>query len=130
MENTTYQDVLSSFHSNPMSKYILADELVYQWFIDALGIYELEIEALEFDEVDQKFVTRLKQYQVKTLGLIMYTFYLTRELSRVEKLQGISSKGISITGNDESKRITYKDLELELKRVDEMLHKQKKNCND
>ncbi len=128
MENTSYNDILSSFHSHPMSKYALNENLEYQWFQDALGIYELEIQELVFDKELRVFDKRLTRYQIKTIGLIMYTFYLTRELSRLEKLQGISSKELSITGNDESKRITYADLKLELDRADDLLNKQKQHC--
>jgi len=57
----------------------------------------------------------------------MYTEYLTRELSRIEKLQGFHGKDIQLTGSDESKRTTKADLELELQRCNEYLHKQKRH---
>ena len=55
----------------------------------------------------------------------MYTYYLTRELSRAEKLNGIVTKDISITGSDASKRVTLADLELQLNKAKDMLNKQK-----
>jgi hypothetical protein len=128
MANTTYTDVRASFESLPQSKYVLADGLVYQWFLDALSEYELEIDTLNYDEVSKEFDSKLNQYKIKTVALIMYTYYITRELSRAEKLSGINSKDVSITGGDESKRTTYNDLKLEQERVDELLHKQKQHC--
>ena len=128
MANTTYNDVLSSFQSLPQSKYILADGLVKQWFLDALGEYELEIDSLNYDDVLETFDSNIKQYKIKTIALIMYTYYLTRELSRAEKLSGISGKDISITGGDESKRTIYNDLKFELERVNDLLNKQKQHC--
>jgi hypothetical protein len=128
MANTTYIDVISSFQALPQSKYVLADGLVKQWFLDALGEYELEIDVLPYDSVLETFDSNIGQYKVKTIALIMYTYYLTRELSRVEKLSGISGKDISITGGDESKRTTYNDLKFEMERVNDLLNKQKQHC--
>lgn len=127
MSKTTYNDVLKSFQSLPQSKYILADGLVKQWFLDALGEYELELESLNYNDETQEFNLKLKQYQIKTIALIMYTYYLTRELSRAEKLSGISGKDISITGGDESKRTIINDLKLEMSKVNDLLNKQKQH---
>lgn len=128
MNETTYIDVLTSFQSMPMSKYALAEGLTYQWFNEALGVYELEISPLLFDETLRTFDTKLTRYQIRTLALIMYTCYLTRELSRAEKISAINTKDVQMTGGDETKRITFKDLELEINRVDDLLYKQKQHC--
>lgn len=125
MANTTYMDVLESFQSLPMSKYVLPEGLEYQWFLDALGEYELEISELNYDETIRAFSAKLKKYVIKTIALIMYTYYLTRELSRAEKLSGISGKDIQMTGADGTKRITFADLQFELERASDMLNKQK-----
>lgn len=129
LENTTYNAVLSSFQSLPQSKYLLPDGLIKQWFFDALGEYELEIKELNFDERMDEFDCKLTRYQIKTIALIMYTYYLTRELSRAEKLSGISGKDISITGGDESKRMTKADLELQMAKAKDMLDKQMQRCH-
>lgn len=125
--NTTLEDVLHSFHSLPMSKYVLNRDLQKQWFIDSLGEFELEVEELSYDDVLETFPCKLPQYKIKTIALIMYTNYLTRELSRAEKLNGISGKDIQLTGADGSKRVTLADLELEQTRAEKMLHKQKQH---
>lgn len=129
MSTTTYKDVLMSFKGLPSSKYKLPDELLYQWFLDALATYELELYSLNFDPETMTFQDTLKQYQIKTLSTIMYTYYLTKELSRLEKLQGISTKSISLSGNDTSKRVTFQDLEFHKSEVDRLLNKQKRSCN-
>lgn len=129
MANTTYTDILSSFQSLPQSKYLLPDGLMKQWFLDALGEYELEIVELAYDDKSDTFNSKLTRYQIKTIALIMYTYYLTRELSRVEKLSGINGKDLSITGGDESKRITKADLELQMAKAKDMLDKQMQRCH-
>lgn len=125
MANTTKLDVITSFESLPQSKYALPDLLVDQWLLDASGEYSAEISELNYDSATGEFDSKLPQYQIKTLAMIMYTYYLTRELSRAEKLNGIVTKDISITGSDASKRVTLADLELQLNKAKDMLNKQK-----
>lgn len=111
-----------------MSKYVLSKDLQKQWFIDSLSEFELEIKELNYDDVLETFPCKLPQYQIKTIALVMYTNYLTRELSRAEKLNGIAGKDITLTGTDASKRVTLADLELEIARAEKLLHKQKQHC--
>ena len=48
--NTSYIDVLNVFHSLLKSKFEIDEDLEYQWFLNALADYELEIGFLEFSE--------------------------------------------------------------------------------
>lgn len=128
MKNTTKNDVIQSFHSHPMSKHIIPEGLENQFFLNALAEYELDIDPLNYDEISENFPVQLERSVVYTLGMLMYTEYLTRELSRIEKLNGFHGKDIQMTGSDGSKRITYSDLQLEIERVQELLHKQKRHC--
>lgn len=126
--NTSYQDVLSVFHSLFKSRFEINEDLQYQWFLNALSGYELEIGALDYQEQSRIFSSRLPLSVVRTLGLMMYENYLTQELSRVMKLNGIIGKDISLTGLDATKRVTLQELENERNHVQELLHKQKQNC--
>lgn len=123
--NTTEEDVINSFHSHPMSKNPLPVGLEHQFFLNALAQYELEISELGFDEVTEAFTSKIDRGVVLTLGMLMYVEFLTRELSRIEKLNGFHGKDIQMTGSDGSKRVTLADLQLEISRVNELLHKQK-----
>ena len=122
---TTEIDVINCFHSFPMVKKELPVGLEHQFFLNALAEYELEISELGYDETREEFVDTISRNAILTLGMIMYVNYLTRELSRIEKLNGFHGKDIQMTGSDGSKRITLADLELELDRVNSLLHKQK-----
>lgn len=122
---TTEIDVINCFHSFPMAKKELPAGLEHQFFLNALAEYELEISELGYDETREEFTNTISRNAVLTLGMIMYVNYLTRELSRIEKLNGFHGKDIQMTGSDGSKRITLADLELELDRVNSLLHKQK-----
>ncbi|OQA50338.1 MAG: hypothetical protein BWY47_00581 [Bacteroidetes bacterium ADurb.Bin302] len=126
-DTTTFEDVLNSFHTHLQEKQPLPTGLENAFFESALAYYELEIDHLDYNEDESKFDSKHNRTVVYTLGMIMYTEYLTRELSRIEKLQGFHGKDIQLTGSDESKRTTKSDLELELQRCNEYLHKQKRH---
>lgn len=126
--NTSYKDVLSVFHSLFKSKFEINGDLEYQWFLAALAYYELDISSLNYLEAYRVFASNLPRSVVQTLGLIMYDNYLTQELSRVTKLNGIIGKDISLTGMDATKRVTLQELENEKLCVEKLLHKQKQNC--
>lgn len=125
---TTQNDIIQSFHTHPMIKNKLPDGLEEHFFLSALAQYEIDISPLGYDEKTLEFDHNIGRSAVYILGMIMYCEYLTRELSRIEKLNGFYGKDIHMTGNDASKRVTYSDLELELRRVQILLHKQKKHA--
>ncbi len=124
-DTTTKNDVIQSFHSHPMAKQALPQGLEDEFFISALSQFELDIKTLNYDESSSEFSEKLNRSVVYTLGLLMYSEYITRELSKLEKLQGFYGKDIHLTGNDASKNVTYKDLVLEQERVQMLLHKHK-----
>ena len=126
--NTSYLDVLNVFHSLLKSKFEIDMDLEYQWFLNALADYELEIGFLEFSEGSRSFSYALPRYIIKTLGLIMYVNYLTQELSRVMKLNGIIGKDISLTGMDATKRVTLEEIQNEKIYAEKLLHKQKQHA--
>lgn len=126
--NTSYLDVLNVFHSLLKSKFEIDEDLEYQWFLNALSDYELELSELNYLESQRVFADSLPRYVVKTLGLIMYVNYLTQELSRVMKLNGIIGKDISLTGMDATKRVTLEELQSEKIYAEKLLHKQKQHA--
>ena len=123
---TSYQEVVNVFHSLLKSKFEILEDLEYQWFLNALSDYELEIGSLNFVPSEKCFASAIPNYVMKTLGLIMYVNYLTQELSRVTKLNGIIGKDISLTGMDATKRVTIQELESEKIQAEKLLHKQTK----
>lgn len=124
-DETTFEDVLNSFHTHLQERKPLPSGLDYAFFESALAYYELEINSLDYIEDEQKFKSKLDKTVVYALGMLMYVQYLTRELSRIEKLNGFRGKDIQMTGSDESKRTTKADLDLEIERCDRLMHKLK-----
>lgn len=126
--STSYLDVLKVFHSLLKSKFEINEDLEYQWFLNALADYELEISSLDYSDNQKIFTNTLSRQIIRTLGLFMYVNYLTQELSRVMKLNGIIGKDISLTGMDATKRVTIQELESEKLYAEKLLHKQKQHC--
>lgn len=126
--STSYLDVLKVFHSLLKSKFEINEDLEYQWFLNALADYELEISSLDYLDNQKIFANPLSRQIIRTLGLFMYVNYLTQELSRVMKLNGIIGKDISLTGMDATKRVTIQELESEKLYAEKLLHKQKQHC--
>lgn len=126
--STSYKEILNVFHSLLKSKFLIDEALELQWFLNALSDYELEISNLDYSDADKTFSSSLPRHVIRTLGLIMYVNYLTQELSRVMKLNGIIGKDVSLTGMDATKRVTIQELESEKLYAEKLLHKQKQNC--
>lgn len=127
---TSYKEVLKVFHSLAKSKIEIDEGLEHQWFLNALADYELEISSLNYLDNQKVFSDTLSRQVIRTLGLFMYVNYLTQELSRVTKLNGIIGKDISLTGMDATKRVTFQELESEKLYAEKLLHKQKQHCFD
>lgn len=126
--STPYIEVLNVFHSLVKSKIEIDEGLEYQWFLNAIADYELEISSLNYLDNQKVFSDTLSRQVIRTLGLFMYVNYLTQELSRVMKLNGIIGKDISLTGMDATKRVTIQELENEKLYAEKLLHKQKQHC--
>lgn len=125
---TTYDEVVTMFHSMPMTTRVIGDKLEEQYFLAALGEYELAVGDLGYDSTGRVFCDAKPYHIIYTLALMMYTRYLTQELSRVLKLNGISGKDVTMTGIPAAKTKTYDELRAELTRVEQLLYKQSTHC--
>lgn len=123
---TTFTEIETMFHSMPLTKYVIAQELEQEWLKIAVSDYELELGVdLRYDADTLSFAEKLDRSAIRVLALMMYVCYLQRELSRVMALNGIYGKDIQITGGDATKRVTKQEFEAELQRVNIFLHKMK-----
>ena len=125
MANTTYEDVISSYRSVFMDKYPIPDGLEYQWFLDANAEYALEVKELEFDPDLRVYSEKLSQSVILTIASIMKRKYSEREFSRINKLNNIIGKDISLNGMGDSKRSTERELEFKNSQIADLINKQK-----
>ncbi len=134
---TSYTDVVSAFESIIKCKYVLADGLVRQWFLNALGEYELNIESLGFDKENYVFTSPspssnafdktgdLKNYVVLSLAEIMKSYYMQQEVRRVNQLNNIIGKDISLNGTGDTKKYTKAESDTIDSKIADLYTKQK-----
>ena len=121
---STYEDVLSSFHSSFQDKVLIPESLEREWFLKAVGKYSYEIDPLNFDEELLEFDVKLDRYVIDTLGSMMKKFYQQRELSKVNKRISIVGKDLSVNSGMSSSKYAENELTQVTSEVDEMLFKQ------
>lgn len=134
---TKYTDVVSAFESIIKNKYPLADELVYQWFVNALAEYELNIGELGFNDVLRVFISpsknnesfdsngNIKRHIVLHLAEIMKSYYMQQEIRRVNQLNNIIGKDISLNGTGDTKKYTKEESDLLDYKIADLYTKQK-----
>lgn len=134
---TKYSDVVSAFESIIKNKYPLADGLVYQWFLNALAEYELNIGELGFNDTSEEFISpsknnesfdsngNVKRYIILHLAEIMKSYYMQQEIRRVNQLNNIIGKDISLNGTGDTKKYTKEESDMLDYKIADLYTKQK-----
>jgi len=134
---TTYENVVNAFESIIKNKYVLADGLIEQWFNNAVGEFELNIGNIGYDSELKEFVSadgnsefftkngNLSTPIVLTLATIMKSYYMQQERSRVDKLNNIIGKDISLNGTGDAKKYTAEEADIVDWKVADFFQKQK-----
>lgn len=125
--STPYEKILKSFHSQFKSKYAILPELEEQYFINALGDYELELASLTYDEIAKEIAEDLTKPQINILGALMYKYYKKQELDGVLKLNNIVGKDIALTSMGDSKSQMNKSYAVISLEIADALNKLKEN---
>ena len=125
MANTAKQAVFDVFESLIREKTALSATLEAQWLLDAIAEYGVELDELTYDSTTGTFDTVLPQATITTLGYMMKISYLRREVSRVNKMNNIITKDLSLNGNGDSKRFTLEEFLEEITRAQHFVNKQK-----
>ena len=74
---TTFSEIERSFHSMPLTKYVIATELEQEWLKTAVADYELDLGCdLQYDANTCTFSSKLSGQTVRILALMMYVSYL------------------------------------------------------
>lgn len=122
--NTTYTEIINSFHSTFQDKVVIPESLEKEWFLKAVGKYSFEIDPIIYIDELEEFDSQLNRYAIDTLGLMMKKFYQERELSKVNKRISIVSKDLSIDGSNGSKTAAKNELDKVCEELDNMIYKQ------
>ena len=134
---TTYENVVSVFESIIKSKYVLADGLVQQWFYNAVGEFELNIGKLGYSIDETCFLSsdgneeffdkkgNLQWHVILTLAEIMKSYYMQQERRRVNQLNNVIGKDISLNGTGDTKKYTAEEADNTDWKVADFFQKQK-----
>ena len=128
--NTTYTEVINSFHSTFQDKVIIPESLEKEWFLKAVGKYSFEIDPINYIDELEEFDSELNRYTVDTLGLMMKKSYQERELSKVNKRISIVSKDLSIDGSNGSKTSAKSELDKVCEELNTLIYKQTPSAYD
>lgn len=101
--STPYVKIQDVFHSKLKSKVEIIPELELQYFYNALGVFELDLYSLTYDEVMEEITIDLSRPEILLLGTLMYREYLSQERDRALKLNNIIGRDIKLTGSGDSK---------------------------
>lgn len=134
---TTYGDVVSAFESIMKNKYVFADGLVKQWFLNAVGEFELNVGKLGYDSDEMAFLSsdgrseffdkkgNLAQYVILNLAELMKSYYMEQERRRVNQLNNIVGKDITLNGTGDTKKYTAEEADAIDTDIEYLFHKQK-----
>lgn len=124
MDNTQANEVFDSFEASFQDKSIIPEGLELEWLRKAVARYSIELDPIEFDDVEMCFTKKLDRYVIDTLAAFMKQSYQEREVSKVNKRVSIVGKDISIDGNNGSKTAARSELEYDDAKSAQMIYNQ------
>ncbi len=125
---TDYDRVKDVLEGGIKDRECLHDLLIENWFDIAVSKYSLEIYPLKYDKVLKNFVPSVPDWVITTLGLYIILEYIRRERSRINKLQNIVGRDISLNSTNSSKTATKEEFDSVYKEIEELIHKQKRHA--
>lgn len=124
MDNTQANEVFDSFEASFQDKSIIPEGLELEWLRKAVARYSIELDPIEFNDVEMCFTKKLDRYVIDTLAAFMKQSYQEREVSKVNKRVSIVGKDISIDGNNGSKTAARSELEYDDAKSAQMIYNQ------
>ena len=128
MANTSATDVITSFQSMFCDNNVIAADLQYQWFLDALGEFELKVRGLGYNRVTQLFETELPQSVINSISFFMNVRHKARSLGKINLLQNIKTKDLTFDATGDAKRAALSEYQVAVARADEYAHNLKTHC--
>ena len=118
---TQFSEVIDSFHSIIMDKRELPGTLELMWLKKAIAELSVEISLIEYDEEIGEFNSDIGQYVVDTLALLMKSYYVSREISKNNKIASIVAKDISINGNNGLQKYSKEEYDTLMTEISERI---------
>lgn len=121
MATTQFSEVIDSFHSIIMDKREIPASLEMMWLKKAIAELSVETSLIEYDEEIGEFNSDIGQYVVDTLALLMKSYYVSREISKNNKIASIVAKDISINGNNGLQKYSKEEYDTLMTEISERI---------
>lgn len=121
MATTQFSEVIDSFHSIIMDKREIPASLELIWIKKAIAELSIETSPIEYNEEIGEFNSDVSQYVVDTLALLMKSYYVSREISKNNKIASIVAKDISINGNNGLQKYSKEEYDTLMTEISERI---------
>ena len=114
---THFNEVIDSFHSIIMDKKEIPESLEVMWLKKAVAELSVLTSPIEYSEKDSEFKSDIGQYVIDTLALLMKSYYVSREISKNNKIASIVGRDISVNGSNGLQKYSkeeYDTIKLEI----------------
>lgn len=117
-----YQNVVEVFHSQFDTRSPIDPALREQYFKNALARFESDLYSLNISDTGD-FLDEISNQEIYLLGRIMYMEYLGKERDRINKINNIVGKDISLTSMGDTKRVVQMQYESVKSDVESLISK-------
>ena len=118
---TQFSEVINSFHSIIMDKKEIPEMLELMWLKKAIAELSVETSPIEYNEKVREFNSDIDQYVIDTLALLMKSYYVSREVSKNNKIASIVGKDLSINGTNGLQKYSKEEYDTIRVEVSEMI---------
>ena len=118
---TQFGEVINSFHSIIMDKKEIPEMLELMWLKKAIAELSVETSPIEYNEEINEFNSDIGQYVIDTLALLMKSYYVSREVSKNNKIASIVGKDLSINGTNGLQKYSKEEYDTIRVEVSEMI---------
>lgn len=118
---TQFSEVIDSFHSIIMDKKEIPESLELMWLKRAIAELSVATSPIEYNEEIGEFNSDISQYVIDTLALLMKSYYVSREISKNNKIASIVGKDLSINGNNGLQKYSKEEYDTIKVEISEMV---------
>lgn len=118
---TQFSEVIDSFHSIIMDKKEIPESLEVMWLKKAVAELSVATSPIEYSGERSEFNSDIGQYVIDTLALLMKSYYVSREVSKNNKIASIVGKDLSINGNNGLQKYSKEEYDTIRVEISEMI---------
>ena len=121
MTTTQFSEVTDSFHSIIMDKREIPESLEVMWLKKAVAELSVLTSPIEYNEEMSEFNSDIGQYVIDTLALLMKSYYVSREISKNNKIASVVGKDISLNGSNGLQKYSKEEYDTIKIEISEMI---------